>query len=362
MNPDPTSEPLNYLDRPTQFIVIRVGNTSTNTPPSLNLPTEPLIVREDVERTIQLEYQDAEEDIVSFYLASTPKLGSASLTTDGMLTYDPCENCVGMDMIDIYIVENPLIATQVALSASGQLLIQITNSNDNPEVHFYGNVSSNQLTVNRTINVYMDANRTAPANIASVAALDFDGYSDDLAIVLQNGREGTTGSENWLDVVNVPESLPISFSDGTNSITSYSGYITFVGAYITYLPSDPNFTGTETISIRVQDSSRILSDVLTINIEVLPSLCENNGVCGGSELDPDCTDITRRRSGFEGYNCSCLAGFGGQYCEIQTSTPSPEPARGMLNILDCLSALTIITFYSCEVLICQVSFAPQIVR
>lgn len=326
---NPTVGPENFLDRPTQFIVIRVGNTSTNTPPVLNLPTDPLIVTEDMPLEYQLDFEDGEGDIVSFYLASLPKLGSANLTQDGRLTFTPCSNCIGLDMLDILIVETPLLDTQTPLSASGTLLLRIQNSFDNPEVYFYTNTSSRELSAQRSVNVFIDANRTVPVSVASLACFDYDGYNDDLSISIQNGLNGDAGSVIWLDAVNVPESLPIYFADDSNSVLSYFDYVTFLGAYITYIPRDRDFIGTDTISIIIQDSNLRTSTSLTIEIEVLPSLCQNGGVCGGSLLDPDCSDVAMRRSGFQGYNCSCPDGFGGQYCEIQTSTPTPEPARGI---------------------------------
>ena len=63
-------------------------------------------------------------------------------------------------------------------------------------------------------------------------------------------------------------------------------------------------------------------------VEVLPSLCQNNGICGGSDLDPNCTDIAARRATPEAYNCSCLQGFEGEYCEIEVGAPDPTPTRG----------------------------------
>ncbi len=328
LNSDPTVGPENFLDRPTQFMVIRVGNTSTNTAPVLNLPIDPLIITEDTPFEYQLEFQDGEGDIVSFSLTSLPKLGSANLTPDGRLTYTPCSHCIGLDMLYILIVENPLLDTQIPLSATGLLLLNIQNTLDNPEVYFYTNTTSRELRVERTVNVFVDANRTAPVPVASIAGFDYDGYNDDLSILLQNGLNGEAGSIIWLDAVNVPESLPISFVDGSNAVLSYFDYITFIGAYIMYLPRDTDFVGTDTISIIVQDSNLGQSTDLTIEIEVLPSLCQNGGVCGGSEVDPDCSNVTMRRNGFQGYNCSCPNGFGGEYCETQTSTPAPEPVRG----------------------------------
>ncbi len=55
----------------------------------------------------------------------------------GQLTFTPYDNCLGIDMLDILIVENPLLDTQVTLSAGGRLLLQIQNRFDNPEVFFY---------------------------------------------------------------------------------------------------------------------------------------------------------------------------------------------------------------------------------
>ena len=334
LDPDPTFTPLNFLDRPTQFIVIRVGNTSTNTPPRLNLTVDPLIISEGGAAVeFQLEYTDAELDLVDFYLNSLPKLGNATISLDGLLRYEPCSNCIGMDSLDILIVERPFGASHTPLSATGRLFIQIQNVNDIPEVYFYnGDTASNRLTVNRTITAYIDGNRTNSVIVARIAGFDFDGYNDDLEVFVQNGQYGTASYTTWLDAVNVPESLPISFSDGAHSVEGYNDYITFVGAYVTYLPSDSNFAGVDEIMIRVQDSNFVLSVALTLRVEVLPSLCENGGICGGSLTDPDCTDISTRKVGFEGYNCSCLPGFGGQYCEFQTSTPSPEVvlARGKI--------------------------------
>lgn len=329
-NLDPVFSVLSFLDRPTQFIVIRVGNTSTNSAPILSLPTDPVIITEDSGVTeYQLEYTDAELDLVDFYLNSVPRLGNASLSVDGLLHYEPCSNCIGVDYLDIYIVERSFGVTHIPLTATGRLFAEIQNANDPPEVYFYhDDTSNNQVTLNHNTTSYIDANRTIPAVAAQIACLDFDGYHDDLEIFVQDGLHGTAGYQISLDIVNVPESLPISFSDGEHAIESYSNYITFVRAYITYLPSDSSFTGEDDILILVQDSDRVQSAMLSLHVEVLPSLCENNGVCGGSEMDPTCTDISARRAGFDGYNCSCPTGFGGSRCEISTSTPAPEIVRG----------------------------------
>ena len=320
-----------YLERPIQFILMRIGNVSTNTAPELQLPTDPLETNEDTLFEYQLEFTDNEGDFVDFYLASLPMLGNASLTRNGLLTYEPCGNCTGLDIIEVYAIERPFGENHTPLSARGQLLINITNDNDRPEVIFYLEVGSDVISLNSTIYVYSGANQTAPAIVASIAVFDYDGYHDDISIFVRNGIYGSGDFQIWLDAVNTPESLPLTFPyDVEHNLTEYTGYVTFVGAYITYLPNDPEFIGTDTIEILARDSNGRLSSTLTLTVEVLPSLCQNNGVCGGSDLDPNCTDIALRRAMPEAYNCSCLPGTEGEYCEIEVGAPDTTPTRGRI--------------------------------
>ena len=318
-----------YLDRPVHFILMRIGNVSTNTAPELQLPVDPVEISEDTTLEYQLEFSDNEGDLVDFYLASAPKLGNATLSHDGLLTYEPCGNCTGLDVLEVYVIERPFGENHIPLPARGQLLINITNDNDRPEVIFYTEVGSDVVSLNSTLYVYTEANRTAPTIVASIAAFDYDGYHDDISVFVRNGLYGTGGFQIWLDAVNTPESLPLTFPDDVDhNLTEFMGYITFIGAYITYLPNDPTFTGTDTIEILVRDSNGRLSSTMSLTVEVLPSLCQNNGICGGSDLDPNCTDIAARRATPEAYNCSCLQGFEGEYCEIVVGAPDPTPIRG----------------------------------
>ena len=151
--------------------------------------------------------------------------------------------------------------------------------------------------------------------MARVGAYTFDGYADELTVVVQSGLHGAAGYSIWNSMVGTPQSAPALWSPGSD-IASFLGYITFVGLNITYLPYDPQFVGTDTIRVRVRDRAGLQSDFLSVLVEVVPSWCQNNGVCGGSKADPGCANITARRLGSSGYNCSCPSGYGGQFCQV----------------------------------------------
>lgn len=76
--------------------------------------------------------------------------------------------------------------------------------------------------------------------------------------------------------------------------------------------------------VYARDSQSFLSSPqLTVNIEVLPSYCQNGGECSHSATDTACSDVAARRSQPQAYTCKCLANFVGQYCETNTSAPVP---------------------------------------
>ena len=321
-----SGEDRDYLDRAVQFIVVGIGNISANTAPELLLPAEPLSVFEDeILSNYQLQFSDAEGDKVKFYIASPPLIGTASLTLDGLLSYTPCSDCTGVDSFEVYIIEEPFGFNNEPLVASGNLVIEIENVNDNPSLYAYDPLSqkATDITADMEIHVYVESNRTDPVSIAQVAALDVDGYFDDLSVSTQSGSFAVANSEIWLDVVNILESLPVTSLPGDSA--AFLGYITFLAANITYLPHE---SGSDIVQVRVRDIHSALSSTLTVNVTVVPSWCLNNGVCGGNSADPNCTDIEARRNTPESYSCSCVDGFTGQYCEVDARVVEPAETRG----------------------------------
>lgn len=322
-----------YLERPIQMVVAQIGNSSINTPPSLVIPESPLQVDEGDALVYQMEYTDDENDIVDFYLTSLPEFGHANITSSGLLTYIPCINCTGVDIIGVYILERAF-GVNVRMEATGTVQIQINNINDPPEIFFFDNIEDESIYANDTFTMYIDANRTDFVSVAQIGAWDLDGSEDDLSVTVSQPSYGRAQAITWLDIVTTTESLPVNWSQiPSSSGARYNGQVAFIGVNVTYLPDNPDQANyTDQFVVFVRDAGRLASTVLTVQVEVLYSLCQNNGVCNGSIDDPDCTNITARRAGFDGYSCACPDGFTGIYCENQTEVIIPtEPTRCKFN-------------------------------
>lgn len=319
-----------YLSGPVQFIVVGIGNTSANTPPQLQLPSQPLSVTEDsVLSGHQIYYTDAEGDEVDFFLSSPPKLGNVSLTLTGSLSYTPCTYCTGLDSFEILIIEKPFGFNTIPLTASGVVVVEIENINNAPVLYAYDDPTlenSTDVTTDRVLNVLVEGNRSSEVSIAQIVTFDFDGYLDDITVssAQSGGGSGVAAVVEWLDIVSVLESLPVTALPDVDFI----GYVSFVAANVTYLPPT-DFTGFDTVKVNARDQNAGRSEELIISIEVIPSFCLNNGVCNGSTTDPGCEDLSTRRSDPGSYSCQCMEGFSGQYCELNTQQPTtPVVTRG----------------------------------
>lgn len=311
---------LQFLDRPIHFVVMQFGNFSLNTAPQLQLPSL-IELNEDVSSfTYTLPYTDSEGDSVLFYLRSVPRIGSAMIdSTTGVLTYIPCRNCTGIENLQIYIIERELeFGTE--LSDTGVLQLSVNNVDDQLDIFFYDTNNDTLIGGSTTINVYVSANSTIPIVVARVGTYDVDGYYDDMEIFVTQGTHGSSNYIPWIDIVSVPESLPVYWDN--SPVGNFTEYVSFLGVSVTYLPNDRNFIGTDRLTVYSQQEDNTLSRYLTIEIEVIPSWCINGGTCNGSITDVTCSNIIARRNDPGSYTCTCPSGYTGDYCQIVTSTPS----------------------------------------
>ena len=136
-----------------------------------------------------------------------------------------------------------------------------------------------------------------------------------------NGDYGVGGYSSWLDAVGVAESLPI---DWQILGVDFTGYIGFLGVDITYLPQELDYVGSDRIQVFSQQSDGRRSEVLVIDIVMIPSYCVNGGYCNGTDTDPLCGNINARIDHPEAYSCTCPPHYTGQYCDTPVQTANEQ--------------------------------------
>lgn len=110
------------------------GPTPTPPPPPPPVNTAPvfatqsLSTSEEADGSVQLTATDAENNTLTFAIATQPVHGAATLTTAGMLTYAPAANYFGTDSLQV------TVSDSAGAQVTGTVDITVTNVNDAPVV------------------------------------------------------------------------------------------------------------------------------------------------------------------------------------------------------------------------------------
>ena len=97
-----------------------------NTAPTFT--TQSLSTSEEANGTAQLTATDAQNQALSFAIATQPQHGTATLTTTGALTYVPAANFFGADSLTVTVTDS------AGAQTTGTVNITVTNVNDSPLV------------------------------------------------------------------------------------------------------------------------------------------------------------------------------------------------------------------------------------
>ncbi|XP_035673095.1 uncharacterized protein LOC118413675 [Branchiostoma floridae] len=338
-----------FFGKETFFLVALVEMSFQNSAPRLATPTY-LWTVEDREIVVYLQAIDDDDDDVTFSVdRSTETLfaGDVDIDRSGKLHYKPCKDCFGQDYVTVVVSEirndgeTPLVTRET-------ICIDVLALEDNPDVFAVKN-GAKQNSSSYSITVTLEENKVLSVDPSKydilVFGADVDTY-DVLSLVFHNPSNGTLLISKMLrnitffhDSTNDYATLVDGVKFANESVEAVSipypqdllmphrpEQYSWVAIGFTYIP-DMDFYGHDQVRVYAHDQGGKSSDVLTFDLFVLENRCMNGGFCTGPGHDPNCTRIQRSVS-FTGYECECLEGYYGRYCESDfdecSSNPCPQ--------------------------------------
>ncbi|XP_076085497.1 uncharacterized protein LOC143056293 [Mytilus galloprovincialis] len=326
-----------------------------NTPPELEGPTN--ITFSEDEGTLQypLKAIDQEGDQVLFYLNSseTYDMGTPTLTVEGLLLYTPCEDCTGLEIIPVILLENQTGTDISPLSTTVYLWINVTDLFD-PPVIFLTQYGETLLGADPTepIIVYLEEktevneDNWSPVWIAVLGAYDVE-IEDNLILITQNSSFGILNmTEESNTAPNITTCPPIGDREqtifpcgnlGLNKEPEKAAWLYMELFYNQFY----NESGIDEIKIYIQDENNMTSDVITVQFVILMSPCYSHGDCQPKTGSPyPCQDVQRATNFTQYYYCLCEPGWEGEFCEINIDECATNPCDSPYVCTDGINSYT----------------------
>ena len=174
------------------YSAANTANAFSNAPPTITSDSK-VSIYEDKQFQFLLTAKDPDNDPLSYLLNTTAPspTGNVTLTTDGMLSYKPYDNYYGTDIVYFKVWEKRT-DDEPALYVNGQLVVEITATNDVPKLAIFNegrdiNPPSSVVTMN--IEENSKANVVYQDLIFVVAAYDAD-YNDNVTLAFNQPHHG----------------------------------------------------------------------------------------------------------------------------------------------------------------------------
>ncbi len=252
------TDPSGANDQDTVFITV----TNSNDAPVAN--TDNITIAEDTTNVIidvQVNDTDADGDVLTTSIVTTPSNGTATVVNNDSITYTPNANWNGKDTI-IYQVTDPSSAYD-----KDTIFITVTNSNDAP-VATTDYVTATEDTTNVIIDVQVnDTDADGDVLTTSIVTAPSNGT----ATVVNNDSVTYTPNANW----NGKDTIIYQVCDPSNDCDQDTIFITVTNSNDAPVATTDYVTATEDttnviIDVQVNDTDAD-GDVLTTSIVTAPS-------------------------------------------------------------------------------------------
>ncbi|KAL5015140.1 hypothetical protein ScPMuIL_009410 [Solemya velum] len=338
-----------YFSVETQFGLAIISESIPNTPPVLLSQTN-VTINEEEGLSYQLTAEDADDDPILFSLEPSyqgPTSGELTLSENGLLVYTPDIDWFGEEIIPIVLVDNPVHIQPT--SSKVTITITVEDVTDVPVI-FLTSMGQSILLADPTepiaimIEELSDALPDAPGFEVLLGAYDVD-ITDILTIVMQGPFNGTlqVGTEDTSipEMTNCSASLTnSSFPCGELQLPHPAAEMAWKYMTMQYQPAH-SYYGSDIVKMYIKDSKNGTSDVLTLQFAILEFPCFNGGSCSIPDAaDYLCEDLRRAESFDKYYNCSCVPGYIGQYCETNFDECSSSPCDAVYICIDGVNTYT----------------------
>ncbi|XP_072033446.1 LOW QUALITY PROTEIN: uncharacterized protein [Amphiura filiformis] len=273
-----------YFSQETQFAVAAISPNIVNESPYFVNLVSSLTVDEDKGKLeYRLRAEDPDGDGLRFVLdhaKGRPRLGIASVSIDGLLTYTPCKDCNGEDIVNIAVEEVQSDAGITSTSTQASITVLVRSVNDNPFafVAHRGQIGS---TLARSAKFAVGQNtRSIIAYVPLMAALG--AYDVDSSDVLTFVIDAPVNGEIMFS--DEDRTVPINAencNNGSETVKSFDervvpcglvlsrdkNHLSWVMVNFTYTPH-MNFVGEDSFRFLAHDQDGAMSQSMIVYIDV----------------------------------------------------------------------------------------------
>ena len=317
---------------PRAYELAHISKVFPNHPPVIT--TNDLQATEDKVMLQQIKTFDQENDTLTFEIIENPKYAICKISQSGILNCLFEEDFYGNDYVTLKITETGLPPTEVPLSETKRITINIQPVPDTT-VRFFIDIDGNVHRENRPSMMqvfHTNANSTEIFSAGTIILADVDG--DEVFSYETISKFSSLGNST----VSIQE---VDISQVKMGKAIFSRFRT-MKAYKIEFAYSKNLSGKMTLNFIAVNTNGEYTPSVTMEMYILKHPCVH-GSCSHIKNGPEgCHDVLRSIT-FDNYVCVCAPGYTDQWCQTNINECAPEPCALMFDCEDLVNG------YSCNI-------------